>query len=114
MNSKNFKEHELSCPCCGAFVPSVALLILLEDVRRHFNTMIKINSSTRCHKHNSEVGGGDKSQHLLGTAADIVVLNVESREVYDYLNTSAYQGIIGLSCYDTFVHVDVRGIRARW
>ena len=112
--SKHFKQEELDCPCCGAYVPNVALLVVLEDVRNHFGVMVRFNSSTRCDKHNAKVGGAKHSQHLLGNAADIVVFDVEPKEVYEYLNNTPYSDLIGLGRYNSFTHIDVRGTRARW
>lgn len=74
----------------------------------------RLNDGFRCAKHNSEVGGVPDSQHLLGKAADVsspdsmpntVAAAAERIPVFD-------NGGIGL--YSSFVHLDVRGHRARW
>lgn len=115
MITKNFAPSEFFCKCnCGTYNPNAALLIILEDVREHFNSPVKINSSTRCAKHNKEVGGAKASKHLLGQAADIVVIGVDPIHVYKYLNERPYADIIGLGKYNSFTHVDTRGTKARW
>lgn len=90
------------------------LLELLEKVRTHFGDKpVTINSGYRCPTHNANIGGATNSQHLYGTAADIVVdgNKVLPSAVYAYLDPF-HNG--GLGSYDTFTHVDVRGSRARW
>lgn len=89
------------------------LLEVLEDVRSHFGDLpVVVNSGYRCPTHNKNVGGAKKSQHLLGTAADIVVKGVRPSDVYRYLDPY-HDG--GLGRYGTFTHIDVRGSgRARW
>ena len=114
MNTSNFLQSELKCPCCNKYVPNVALLILLEDVRRFFNSPVLISSSTRCEKHNKDVGGSKGSWHLTGHAADITVKGVEPIDVYRYLNERPYSRVIGLGSYNQFTHVDTRGHKARW
>lgn len=65
MNTKHFKESELACNCCGETRPSVALMIVLEDVRVNLGVTI-ITSGYRCFKHNTNVGGAKGSRHLHG------------------------------------------------
>ena len=115
MNTKHFKSSELECKCgCGSYIPNVALMLLLEDVRERFGKPVSINSSTRCTKHNDSVGGAEFSLHLSGHAADIVVKDTHPDAVYNYLNSCGYADLIGLGSYNSFTHVDTRGKRARW
>lgn len=114
MNSKHFRDSELMCKCCGAYIDNVALKVVLEDARKHFGVSVSINCGTRCKKHNDEVGGAEFSWHLSGHAADIVVKGVHPDTVYEYLNSCDYADLIGLGSYSTFTHVDTRGKRARW
>jgi len=115
MSTDNFSRKEFECKCgCGGYVENIALLIVLEDIRRQFGKSVTINSSTRCSKHNTEVGGADYSKHLSGHAADIVVKDTSPNAVYVYLNNCAYSDLIGIGSYSTFTHIDTRGHRARW
>jgi uncharacterized protein YcbK (DUF882 family) len=115
MKTKHFDSKEFECKCgCGSYVQNTALLILLEDVRNKFNKPVTINSSTRCEKHNKNVGGSEYSMHLSGHAADIVVKDTHPDSVYRYLNSCGYADLIGLGSYTSFTHVDTRGKRARW
>ena len=86
----------------------------MEDLREHFKKPVFVNCSTRCKKHNAEVGGKDGSLHLTGQAADIHIKGVTPYEIYKYLECRPYKNVIGLGLYDVFVHVDSRGYKARW
>lgn len=111
--SRYFSRSEFKCKCntCGFDAVDVELLKVLEDVRAHFGNPVKINSACRCVTHNHSEGGSVTSQHLYGKACDIVVKDIPSYEVYEYLNDT-HGG--GLGKYDTFTHIDVRSEKARW
>lgn len=113
MNTKHFKSSEFACRHCGETKINSELIVVLELVRMHFNSPVTINSSYRCPTHNKAVGGADKSQHLLGTAADIVVKGVTPAAVYQFVDT-VFPNSYGLGRYDNFTHVDVRNYKARW
>jgi len=113
---------EFSCKD-GTAVPQkyygnvIELMQNLQVLRDYFGVPIRINSAYRTEKHNAKVGGGKQSQHLYGRAADIVVRGVSPLEVYKtieklILEKKMKQG--GLGLYDSFVHYDVRGVKARW
>ena len=112
--TQHFNKSEFTCPCCGEGKVNLALVIILEEVRAAFDAPVTINSAYRCEKHNQEVGGAENSQHLQGTAADIVVQGIPAREVYHWLRVRPYANALGLGMYKTFTHVDVRGVKARW
>jgi uncharacterized protein YcbK (DUF882 family) len=60
------------------------------------------------------VGGEPKSQHMLGRAADVIVVGHTPQEVQDYLTTQ-YPHRYGIGRYDTFTHIDTRSNGpARW
>lgn len=108
-------DKKIPCSCCGKGDLVSELYAVLELVRVFYNVPIIITSGYRCPIHNANVGGGKKSQHLLGTAADIVVKGVDPLEVYHFLD-SLFPNQYGLGLYieDGFVHVDVRAKHARW
>lgn len=110
--SEHFREEEFACRCgCGEKDVSPDLVLLLEAVREHFNAPIHVLSGRRCESHNRAVGGAKHSQHLLGTAADIVIRGVSPDDVFAYLDP-IHRG--GLGKYSSFTHLDVRGSKARW
>lgn len=112
--TQHFKKSEFTCPCCGESKINLALAIILEDVRAAFNSPVTINSAYRCEQHNKKVGGAEHSQHRLGTAADIIVEGILPADVYQWLTTRPYANSLGLGKYNSFTHIDVRGVVARW
>ena len=111
LSSKHFSERELACKCCGENKVVQKLLDKLEKLRLMIGKPIIVNCAYRCKKHNAEVGGVANSQHLLGTAADIRVVGIKPKELAAWAEKAGFDGI---GTYGTFVHVDVRGTRARW
>jgi len=112
--SQHFSRHEFRCKCgkCNFDTVDAGLLLMLEKIRRHFDRPVTINSACRCARHNQAVGGGARSQHLYGRAADIKVVGVSPHVVADYAETLNPGG---LGRYSTFTHIDSRtNGPARW
>ena len=112
--SKNFSRHEFECGCgCVSDTVDAELLEVLQDIRHHFDRSIKITSSNRCEAHNKAVGGGIRSQHLKGRAADIKVGYTNPYDVQEYL-LKKYPDKYGIGRYERFTHIDTRTGKARW
>ena len=114
--SKHFHEREFACNHCGKLasigVPA-ELVDILEQVREHFRRPVHVTSGYRCPVHNRNVGGARHSQHLRGTAADIVVNGVPASRVHAFLRSiRGDQG--GLGQYRRFTHVDIGPDGRRW
>ncbi len=120
--STNFDSDEFGCKCCGQVHPDgmdPKLISLLENIRAQAceilgaDAPVTIISGYRCLRHNKAVKGARSSQHLLGTAADIVISGLTPKAV-----AQIAQKILGRSggigVYSGFTHVDVRRNRARW
>ena len=93
------------------------LAVQLEIIRAHFNAPVIINSGYRNLDYNRNIGSKDTSQHVKGTAADIVVKDVSPDEVADAIEFLINTGMLkegGVGRYNTFTHYDIRGTRARW
>lgn len=93
------------------------LAVQLEIIRAHFNAPVTINSGYRNLEYNRNIGSKDNSQHVLGTAADIVVKDFTPDEVADAVEFLIMTGMLkegGVGRYNTFTHYDIRGTRARW
>ena len=90
------------------------LVALLEDIREAAGgKAITINSGYRSPEHNAAVGGVSNSQHVKGTAADIVVEDTDPLtvgQIAEYILGN--RGGIGV--YQTFTHVDTRAKKSRW
>lgn len=112
-NVKNFSVYEFACKHCKRVRLKPDLLVKLEELRKAIgNRAIIVNSGYRCATHNRNVGGAKNSQHLYGSAADIVARGISVNTLYNHANKVFSNG--GVGRYKTFVHVDVRGHRARW
>lgn len=120
--TKNFKKAEFDSKD-GAQMPVDVLKNVqdlannLQVLRDYLGKTISINSGYRSKARNAKVGGSPKSQHILGKAADIVVMGVKPEVVAQTIEKLIAQGKLrqgGIGIYDTFVHYDIRGTKARW
>lgn len=110
--SKNFKVREFRCKDgSDKILIDDALVNYLQKIRDYFDAPITINSAYRTASHNKAVGGASSSQHLRGTAADIVVKGVTPLKVAQY---AEYIGARGIGRYSTFTHVDARPGLSKW
>lgn len=114
--STNFRVREFACQDGSdpVFV-SDRLVEVLQAVRNKFGQPVNITSGYRTPSHNSKksVGGAAYSQHLYGTAADVIVTGVAPADVADYLEL-IMPNYGGIGRYKDFTHVDVRADKSRW
>ena len=112
--SDNFKVKEFACND-GSDTVLIAdeLVSLLQKIRDHFGVAVTINSGYRTSTYNKKVGGTTNSQHVKGTAADIVAKGVDPLTVAQYAEYLMPDSG-GIGVYQTFTHVDVRTNRSRW
>ena len=112
--STNFTVSEFRCKDgSDQVLIDTDLVDVLQKIRTHFNKPVTINSAYRNATYNKKIGGASKSQHVYGTAADIVVKDTKPEAVAQYAEfLMPNKGGIGL--YPTFTHVDVRANRSRW
>lgn len=89
------------------------LLFLLNRIRTAWGRPIIVNSAYRSPEHNRAVGGVENSYHVRGLAADI---RPEHQEDLPALQDLCLELNVdgGVELYDSFVHVDARGFKARW
>ena len=114
--SRNFSRKEFRCRCCDRAYVSPRLVAALQDLRDLAGGPVRITSGFRCPDHNWRQGGTPRSQHLLGTAADVVIAGHGVLEMYCLADRVAAfrNGGLGLYPDDGILHVDVRGEHARW
>ena len=120
--SENFELREFDSPD-GEPIPSdlrtnVGRLVRQLEVRRaELGAPIRVISGYRSPAYNKRINGAPRSQHMSACAADIKVKGYEPREVHRMIERLIAEGKMddgGLGLYETFVHYDVRGRRARW
>lgn len=114
--TKDFSRSEFKCKCgkCDSDDVSMKLVEGLQELRDLIDEPILINSAVRCPAHNKAVGGTSDSQHVKGTAADIRVAGMSPKKLAEYAEQIDVFKNGGIGTYSTFVHVDVRGRKARW
>lgn len=120
--TKNFTQREFKSRD-GSKMPEDVLCNIkdladsLQVLRDFLGEPIRINSAYRSPEHNKAIGGVKSSQHILGKAADIKVKDIETKDLYLIIESLIVDGKMkqgGLGLYDTFVHYDIRGSKARW
>ena len=118
----NFDLEEFKCKS-GKQVPdnllcNVQLLAeKLQVIRDEIGESIHINSGYRDPDYNKKIGGAPKSQHMQAKAADIVCKSYTPRKLYNLIEKLIEEGKVkqgGLGVYNSWVHYDVRGTKARW
>ena len=120
--TKNFHLSEFACndktEVPTELIENVKLLAQqLQILRDYYDTPIKINSAYRTKSYNANVGGATNSQHLFGTAADIIIIGISPEETQITIQDLIDSGKMlegGLGLYRTFTHYDIRKNKARW
>ncbi len=111
--SENFNLREFECHCCGMVKVEPLLVERLQKLRDAIGRPLHITSGFRCPAHNDAVGGASLSQHLYGKAADISISNLPLTPV-QLAQIAEAVGFDGIGIYPNFVHIDIRGRKARW
>lgn len=118
----NFSRWEFECKD-GSEMPDYVvfnvykLAVALQTIRGCIGYPISITNAYRSLEHNRSIGSKDTSQHILGKAADLQVEEMSVLDLYETIETLIDWGHIpegGLGIYNTFVHYDIRGTKARW
>lgn len=113
--SQHFSTAELQCHCCGRCKIDGKLIDALENLRALGTEPIVVNDAYRCEEQNNRVGGVPKSEHMMGTAADIRIAGLNVKQMYERAEVVGAFAEGGIGIYDGgFIHVDVRGRKARW
>lgn len=108
--SEHFVLGEFACNDGSDTVKVDSKLIeMLEKLRSAVGGTVTINSGYRTPAYNAKVGGAASSQHLLGSAADIVVRREGNAVPVDAVCCLAQDlGFAGIGRMTNAVHVDVR------
>ena len=120
--TKNFSKSEFECKD-GSEMPLDVfknvreLSVELQIIRDKIGVSLNLTNAYRSLKHNRSIGSKDTSQHVKGKAADLQVKGMTPRRLYTIIEDLILKGEVkegGLGLYNTFVHYDIRGTRARW
>lgn len=122
---RNFRVNEFFCKCGGEFCtgepvdPGATrhLAWTLQQIRDLANVPLRINSGYRCPSYNEKVGGAARSKHKLGIAADLKPKGMSPEELHAVIEDLVKSKRIpegGLGLYNSFVHYDIRSVKARW
>lgn len=120
--TENFSLSEFKCPREG--MPEGEILDHTKELAENLQVLrdeiglpIRIISAYRSPDYNKSIGGAERSQHMYGKASDIKVKGMEPVEVHKVVLRLISEGKMkqgGVGLYETFVHYDIRGTRARW
>ncbi|MDO9509487.1 MAG: D-Ala-D-Ala carboxypeptidase family metallohydrolase [Thermovirgaceae bacterium] len=106
--SPHFRLNEFQCRCCGCVKLHPELLVKLESLRESWGSPLLLTSGFRCSQHNRKVDGAEASLHLLGQAADIVVLNGNQPEFIEAAEKEGFDQVIPYEKRN-FVHLGIFG-----
>ena len=73
---------------------------------------VTINSAFRTTARNTAVGGAKYSQHIYGTAVDIVISGISPLQIAEYAE-KLMTNTGGIDRNSTFTHIDVRRTKSR-
>lgn len=109
--SPHFKLSEMACKDgSDKVLYSTELMAKLEELRAYGGFTVSINSGYRTPAYNKKIHGASRSQHILGTAADIVVKKngavVNAKKICCLCQSLGFKGIGYISA--NAVHVDMR------
>lgn len=135
----NFKADELTR---GHVVPKalreniIPTIVILQNIREYLGAPVMINSGYRPEDYNRKVGGKPNSLHLKFNAIDFFPIGPFKDRLQDLVDdiadnkfaaqiywndklTTITPEVMGIGLYDTFIHLDTRGLLgmkapARW
>ena len=118
---KHFSAAEILCktdkgtntiPPVDLWANIIPTLITLDALRHKLNCPIIINSCYRNKTYNRGVGSTDTSRHVFFNAIDFTARKGSPKDWAKALFELKAKGLTvgGIGTYDTFVHLDTRGI----
>ncbi len=91
------------------------LISILQELRETVRAPLTITSGYRPQAYNRKVGGSSQSTHINGLAADLYCRDLSLNSLHWHAE-KILGGLGGLGFYPDqgFIHIDVRGYKARW
>ena len=112
--SSSFPARRLRVPPAHLISNAILLCRVLCDLRAARRPMpVRVNSWYRDSLYNHGIGGVTGSMHLTCGAADVVKPGFTPSEVADILENHPDSDQFGIGRYQTFTHIDVRGMIGR-
>ena len=105
--SEHFSHEEVACHCCDMDGTVPLLMEKLEELREAVGRPLALSCAYRCPRHNAEVGGVPNSQHVDGTAADVLVPEGMTVDELGDIAATIFDGV-GRYYGSGFVHCDMR------
>ena len=112
---------EIECHCgCGFGLEDNEFTIhvaqAFEQIRQRIGKPITVSSGCRCDAWNTLQGGTDHSQHLNCNALDLICpSSIDYEKFYKTcVSVIGNSGGVGYYQKQNFVHIDLRGWKARW
>jgi uncharacterized protein YcbK (DUF882 family) len=120
--TNNFSLQEFNSKCGREMPTNVMVNIIelaknLQVLRDEVKKSIQITSGYRSPEHNAKVKGAKNSMHIIGMAADIKVAGMTPKQVAEVIERLIAEKKMkegGIGIYKTWVHYDIRNIKARW
>ena len=110
----HFKVREFACKDgSDTILIDDSLPGKLEQIRVYAGDAVRITSAYRTADYNRRIGGSANSQHIRGTAADIVTSGRSPADVARFAQAIGCGGV-GLYTAQRFVHVDTRSGKSYW
>jgi len=113
---KELNKHDFAIPL--QCLPNLAELAKnLQVIRDFIGKPVHVNSGYRSPEFNKKIGGATNSFHTKGMASDIRVDGMSASQLKTIIELLIKDGKIkqgGVGLYPTFVHYDIRGVKARW
>lgn len=91
-------------------------VLLLDALRTHFKVPVVILNGFRSKDYNNKIGGAKNSLHKEFCALDFYVTGIETMVVAQKLKEWRIEGKFkgGIGTYNSFIHLDTRGVNATW
>jgi hypothetical protein len=115
--TKNFQVREFACKDgSDPIFIARALPMVCQYIRTRVGKGITVNSAYRTPEYNAlpKVGGAEYSQHLYGTAADLLTPSGWTPTPLALIAREIMPNWGGVGIYEWGIHVDVREKRADW
>jgi len=111
----NFKVKEFACKDgSDVIVVSFKAIVNLQILRHALGVPLSFISAFRTISHNESENGAKESRHLFGDGFDIGIPRGYTPDSFGIEILKLFGHEIGFHVYNTWVHVDFRGHKARW